>query len=75
MKMLGEFVRMFLYVILVIYIKYCGYLMIPMLQMIANGVKNELSLAIANTSALQRKDDEFMITDDEESLFKEYFEG
>ena len=82
-KMLGEWVRMILYVVLVLYTTYWGYLLfmdvIPTLQRIANGLKNELNLQIEmsnihNKISKLKNTEDFEDTEDEEMIFAEFNE-
>ena len=79
-KMLGKLVGLVLYVALVLYITYWGYLMMPTFQRLANEVKNELNLVI-DTSEINNKSSElnnikeFEYMDDDEKLFAEYAAG
>jgi hypothetical protein len=85
-KKLGECVRMLLYLTLVLFVTYWGYLIIPTFERLANGVKNELKLVI-EMSEINNKSSELNDrgykgiqkvledTEDEEKMFDQYAAG
>ena len=85
-KKVGECVRMLLYLTLVLFVTYWGYLIIPTFERLANGVKNELKLVIEMSEINNKSSEsenrgyrgiqaELEDTEDEENLFDEYAAG